>query len=456
MDDLGGRLKPRATTEARALRLALPGAVLMLLGWLWMALPAGAQANSNVAEYMEVTGFVDEPSVSFIERRVNAAGSSGAAALIIRIDSPGGLDASIDPALDAIADSRVPVIVWVAAGDARAGSAAAVIALAGHRLVMSPGATIGPVIPLDLKDFGGLSEEAEAAGGLLLAGVAAQAERDVDGAVLSQLEQEAIPAERAVELGLADGIDPNVQELLSGLKGVGVRSASGRVTYSDQPFMLRFVKMTVLERLIHSATLPEFAYLLLLVGLFGVIFELYNPGIGAAGLGGGVALMFSFHSFTALPTNWLAVTALLLSFLALGIDLRTQSLGPFSVGGLAAFIGGSLLLYAGAHPDLQLPLWAAVLGVLMTLGFFMQVMTSAIRARTARPLPGAEGIMGAVGIARTDISPDGQVMARGTLWRARTLGAAIGEGTAVKVRGISGLMLMVEPTSEELPFEERR
>lgn len=451
MDDSGGRLKPRTNRGAGALRRTLPGAVLILLGWLSMGLPAGARAEANVAAYMEVTGFLDEPSISFIERQVNAAGRGGATALIIRIDSPGGLDASIDPALDSIRDSKVPVIVWVAAGDARAGSAAAVLALAGHHLVMSPAATIGPAIPLDRADFGKLSAEARAADRQLLAGVVAQSERDVDQTALGLLENQAIPAERAVELGLADGIVPNVQELLAGLKGASLRSASGSVAFSDQPFTLSFVKMTVLERLIHSAARPEFAYLLLLLGLFGLIFELYNPGIGAAGLGGGVALMFSFYAFTELPTNWLAVSALLLSFFALGIDLRTQSLGPFSIGGLTLFIGGSLFLYSGAHSSLRLPLWAAGAGLLMTLGFFVQVMTSAIRARTAKPLPGAEGIMGAVGIARTDISPDGQVMARGTLWRARTLGAAIGEGTPVKVRGISGLMLMVEPTSEEPP-----
>jgi membrane-bound serine protease (ClpP class) len=415
------------------------------------ALPANAQAN--VAGYLELTGLLDEPSISFLEREVTAAQEGRVAALIVRIDSPGALDAAIAPAVEAIRSSRVPVIVWVAAGEAQAGSAAAALALSAHHLVMAPRATIGPAVPLDLKGLDQRGGQERSIDRRFLADVAASSERDLDTPALTALEREAIPAERARDLGLADAIAPNVQELLASLQGETVRSRSGTVTFSEQPFTLRFVKMTLLERLVHSAARPAFAYLLLLLGIFGLIFELYNPGIGAAGLGGGVALMFGFHAFTELPTSWPALAAVLVGLALLSMDLKTSSLGPFSVAGLLALAGGSLLLYAGAHPVLRMPLWAAFLGVAMTLVFFLQVMTSAIRARTAKPLPGADGIMGAVGIARTDISPDGQVMARGTLWRARTLGAAIGQGTPVKVRGISGLMLMVEPTSE-LPPEE--
>lgn len=427
----------------------------ILAGCLSLMSAAGAIEGpvADEAAYMEVTGFVDGSAVSFLERQIKAASARPeVAVLIIRLDSPGALDTSVEPAVAAIKASRVPVIVWVAAGKAQAGSASALLALASHRALMAPAATIGPLFPLDLREFGESPDIAAQRG--QVDQVTQDSPRTISRESLTLLEKEAIPAKRALELGIIDGTAPNVQELLLGLKGKTVRTGTGEVTFSDAPFRLRFVKMTVLERLVHSAARPETAYLLVLFGLFGLIFELYNPGIGAAGLAGGVAMGFSLYAFTILPTSWPALAAVLAAFLLLGKDLKTQSLGPFSIAGLILLAVGSLRLYGGAHPSLDLPLWAVIAGVLMTLSFYMQVMTSAIRARTAKPLPGADGIVGAVGIARTDISPDGQVMARGTLWRARTLGAAIGQGTAVKVLGTSGMMLMVEPTAEKVPEEE--
>lgn len=429
--------------------------VLLTVGAsLALAAPSVAQQPSGApdeAAYMEVTGFIDRPSVSFLERQIKQAGRSKVAVLIVRVDSPGVLDTSLQPALAAIRASRVPVIVWVAAGRAQAGSGAALLAVAAHRSVMAPAATIGPLLPLDLRDFGAPQAGSDRR---MVADASGFAPRRAAPASLAALERRPLPARRALELGLVDGLAPNIQELFLGLKGQTVRSGLVDVTFTDRPFRLRFVKMTVLERLVHSAARPDVAYLLLIFGLFGLIFELYNPGIGAAGLGGGVALAFSFYSFTVLPTRWGAVAAVLVAFALLGKDLSSQSLGPYSIAGLVLLGAGGWFLYAGAHPALRMPVWAVIAGVLVTLSFFMQVMTSAIRARTARPLPGADGIIGAVGIARTDISPDGQVMARGTLWRARTLGAAIGQGTAIKVMGVSGLMLMVEPTSDKVPEEQ--
>ncbi|MGQ0679275.1 MAG: NfeD family protein [Actinomycetota bacterium] len=428
-----------------SLRTALAAAAILLgLGG-----SAAAQTGSPEAAYMEVTGFVDRASVSFLSREISsAAGSERSALIIVRIDSPGAMDADLGPVLGAIAASTVPVVAWVAAGEAQAGSGAGLIALAAHRTVMSPGATLGPLDPLDLRDFG----KAESVDGIIDRALPGP---ELTPGALAAVRGARVGADEAVELGLADAQAPNVQELLLGLKGLSIRSGRVDVALSDEPVQLRFVKMALLERLVHSAARPEIAYLLLLIGLFGLIFEIYNPGIGFAGVGGGVALAFSFQAFTVLPAYWPAVAALLIGFAVMGRDMKTQSLGPLSYLGLVLLAGGSLLLYRGAHPEISLPLWAAVFGLLMTLAFFVQVMTSAIRARTAKPLPGAEGIIGAVGLARTDLAPDGQVMARGTLWRARTLGGAIGQGSPVKILGVSGLMLMVEPTAEKVPEAEQ-
>lgn len=414
--------------------------VLVLVGLSMLATSGealGASSRPNTADYIEVSGVID-PSVSkFLSRQIRAADPDDTGAVILRIDTPGALDASVLPALEAIRDSQVPVIVWAAPGDAQAASAGALLLMAGHYSVMSEQATLGPLEPLDIKQFG---REA-------VTGAPEQLE-GFDSQVLEQLRSGPLPADRALELGLIDAVAPNVQQLLQSLQGLQIDTPSGTVTLSEDPLVLTFMKMGLMERLAHAATQPGYAYLLLVLGLFGLLFELYNPGVGGAAVFGGILLAFSFYALTLLPTSWLAVAGILVAFALMTMDLRTMSLGPLSWGGLALLVVASFRMYPDAHPALAMPLWAPVAGVALTMVFFVQAMTSAIQARTAKPIAGSEGIVDAVGVARTDVAPDGQVMARGTLWRARTLGMAIAEGTPVKVMGVSGLTLMVEPTDE--------
>ena len=428
---------------------------LIALGLLALAFPATSEAapveaaeQSTVADYVEVSGALDSSAVSFLLRQINASRAAGSALVILRIDTPGALDAPIGPVLHSIVESTVPVLVWVAPGDAEAGSSGALLALAGHLTIMSPGATVGPAYPLDLRDYrgGGTTDDGTVAEEIQE--VAAEGNKQLGPQAVDRLVSEALTAEEAVDLGVADGIEPTVQELLQSIRGVEVPLLDGSATIPDEPLTLRFVKMGVLERLSHSAMRPEYAYLLLLIGFFGLIFELYNPGLGAGGVAGTIALGFSLYAFTALPVSWIAVGLLVLAIWLLTWDLSRGTLAILSILGVVCLIAGTFTLYSGSHPAIRLSWWAAIGGIVLTVLFFVSVMTSAIRARTAKPLPGSDGILEAVGVARTDIAPDGQVMARGTLWRARTLGAAIGQGTAVKVKGISGLMLMVEPTNE--------
>lgn len=424
---------------------------LVALGVLALGFPAASEAapaQPNVADYVEVSGYLDSSAASFLLRQISSAQEDGSTVIILRLDTPGALDASLGPVLNAMSESRVPIVVWVAPGDAEAGSAGVLLALAGHLTVMSPGATIGPAHPLDLRDYRGEAAGDDGTTADAVKEVAAESNKDLGTEAVERLVSTTLQAEEAAGLGVADGIEPTVQELLQSLRGRSIELLDGSVTIPDEPPTLRFVKFGLLERLTHTAMRPEYAYLLLIIGFFGLIFELYNPGLGAGGIAGSIALGFSFYAFTALPVSWIAVGLLVLAFFLLTWDLARGTLAILSILGAVCLIAGTFMLYGGSHPAIRLSWWAAIGGIVMTVLFFVSVMTSAIRARTARPLPGADGILEAVGVARTDIAPDGQVMARGTLWRARTLGAAIGQGTAVKVKGISGLMLMVEPTNE--------
>ncbi|MEO7804819.1 MAG: NfeD family protein [Actinomycetota bacterium] len=316
-------------------------------------LSSAEAATTNVVDFIEVDGFLDEVSAAFVIDQIQVASDREDAALVIR-DNTRGVLTAIGPLASALRESSVPVVLWAG------------------------------------------------------------------GSLESRLGQE---VDLVVNVA-------TTRELLEKL-----------VAVAPSPYQLRFHKMSLLDRMKHSAARPVSAYLLLLLGLFGVMFELYNPGIGAAAVSGGVTWAFGFQALTVLPTSWWALALFVLGLVCFQLDLRRGAFGLLTAAGIGSCSVGSALLF---DAPLRLPVWSVVVGVAMVLVFFLSVMTAAIRARTARPIAGADSLVGTSGTARTDISPTGQVMARGTLWRARTLGAAIAQGTEVRIRGVSGLILIVE------------
>jgi membrane-bound serine protease (ClpP class) len=206
--------------------------------------------------------------------------------------------------------------------------------------------------------------------------------------------------------------------------------------------------MNLLQRLLHAVTNPDIAYFLILVGTFGIIFELYNPGIGLAGILGGVSLLLGFYALSVLPTNWVGAFLVILGVVFFLIDLQAAGLGIWTVGGVVSLIAGGVLLFSGASPELQVSPWTIVAAVAIAVLFFVSVMTAAMRVRLRRPITGEEALVGAIGEAKTDIAPEGTVVTKGTLWRARTMETGIAAGSKVKVMATEGLVLLVEPMHE--------
>lgn len=385
---------------------------LAAAGVLATGAPVQAEQSTVVVEYVEITGLIDPSTSSHLLREIRNANLEGAGAMIIRLDSAGGVEAPLDELVEAISTSRTPIVVWVAPSGARAESAAFFLLEAAPIGVMSPGAWAGNWRPSDFTLQSATRR-----------GPAALATRTVG-------------ATEALRLALIDYTAASLPEVLEGLRE--------HPDLKGRTFIPRFHKMTSLERLQHGATRPSAAYLLLLLGAFLIIFEVYNPGVGGAAVAGGVALYFAFYGLSVLPVRWFGVGLVILGLGLLTYDLRELRLGPASVAALLAFGAGSFFAFPSFPNEVALGWLTIASGVILTLMFFIPVMTQALKARTARPIAGADKVIGTTGIARTDIAPDGQVSAGGTLWRARTLGAAIGEGSAVEIKGVSGLVLMVE------------
>jgi membrane-bound serine protease (ClpP class) len=431
--------------------LALGSLLGGLLALASPALPARAAASpaqssaSPAVDFFELTGVIDPASAGSLIQEIDAAERSGSQALIIRVDSPGGLKIDVSSVVDHVAASKVPIVAWVAPRGATAAGAAAFVAAAASIAVMAPGTTIGPALPADLS----LPRTGSSANAIAyLRQVAAGNGRNIEPLATGST---ALTDAAAAKAGVITFQAGQLSTLFNNLQGRTVTVGGRSVQLSVAGATLRFHKMSFPARVEHAASRPAVAYMLLLLGLFGLIFELYFPGIGAAALMGGAALVLALYGMTILPTSWAALCLVVAGVVAFVPDLHTGGLGIPTAAGAVALLAGSIVLFPHAQAGLQLPWWAIAAGEAGTLLFFISIMTAALRARSARPPVGVENLVGTVGVARTDLIPDGEVTAAGNLWRARTLGAAIAEGTPVRVRSVSGLLLVVEPVEQAEP-----
>lgn len=412
-----------------------------------MFIGSPASSQSGGVEFIDISGVIDPVTSRFVERQIDRAADAEAKLLIVRMDTPGGLDSSMREIVRELLNAPIPVAVWVAPPGARAASAGVFITYSAHIAAMAPGTNIGAAHPVNLGGETDDVTEQKVTNDAVeyIVGIAKLRGRDVGFAEDAVRESASLDAERAMESGVVEIVTPSLDQLLSEIDGRVVVVAPDREVEIDlEGAQVTFHKMSLLERLLHVVVTPEIAFLLLMIGFYGIIFELYNPGIGAAGVLGGVALILGFYALSVLPTSWAGVGLIVLAVAFFAIDLHTAGLGVFTVGGTVALIAGGLLLFAGADPEFRLAWWAIAGAVLVSLLFFVGVMTAAVRARMAKPVSGAEGLVGTIAEARTDIAPEGQVFARGTLWRARTAGVAVGKGDKVKILGVVGLTLMVE------------
>ena len=423
---------------------------VMALGFLMPAGVAGSQERGAI-DFIEVEGVIDPVVSRYMLRQIDDATERGSHAVVIRMDTPGGLDVSMREMVQKILGSKIPVVVWVAPSGARAASAGVFITYASHVAVMAPGTNLGAAHPVNLGEE--LDEVMSAKvtndAAAYIRSIATQRGRNADWAERSVRESASITSAEAEKIDVIDFTAGSPRTLLDRLDGREVQVAPERtVQLETSEVEIRFHKMGLLERLLHTAVRPEVAYMLILLGFYGLIFELYHPGIGAAGVLGGVSLILGFYALSVLPTSWAGVALIALAVAFFLVDLHVAGFGVFTAGAVVALIAGSLLLFSGAGPELGLAWWAIAGAVLGSLLFFVGAMTAAIRARLSKPISGSEGLIGTTGIAKTEIAPEGRVAARGTLWRARTAEGAIAEGSQVRIRSVTGLLLIVEPVPE--------
>ena len=443
--------------------------VLVILGLAGSLAFAACGASDDrpagpTLDLVEVTGVIDPVTEDYLNSRLDGAERDRVEVVVVQLDTPGGLDISMREIVQNILDSRVPVVVWVAPRGARAASAGTFITYSANLAYMADATEIGAATPVNLggSDIGGtLEDKVVNDAAAFISELAVERGRNSEWAESAVREAASIGATEAARIGVVDGVVSSLDGLMETLDGETVETADGKKetleTWDEAAgapaVAVRFQDMNPIQRLLHIITDPEIAYMLLLIGAFGIIFELYNPGIGLAGILGAVSLLLGFYALSVLPTNWVGVALVALAIVFFLVDLQTAGLGIWTIGGSAALVAGGMLLFAGASPELRLSGWAIAAAVGLTLIFFMSVMTAALRVRLRRPITGEEAMVGEVAQAKTDIAPEGTVLTKGTLWRARTMETGIAAGSRVKVMATEGLVLLVEPLHDD---EEER
>jgi membrane-bound serine protease (ClpP class) len=427
-------------------------AVLALLWAVFVAPlaapPAAAQGPAVVR--IRVAGVIAPASALFIQRAIREAEESSAAALLIELDTPGGLLKSMDDITKAILNARVPVIVYISPSGARAASAGVFVTYAAHVAAMAPTTHLGAAHPVAVGS-GGTQDKTmlEKVTNDSVANIRALARRrgrNADWAEKAVRESVSVDDAEALRLGIVDLVAADVRELLTKVDGRTVQTEAGPVVLATRRAAIRPLEMDVGERLLDLLSDPNVGLILMTIALYGIIFELSNPGAILPGVVGAIALILALASFAILQVNAAGLGLLALSVLFFIVDIKVPTHGVLTVGGVLAFILGGMLLTNRQLPFLRVSLQVAILTALFTGGFFLFAVGAGIRAQRTKVRTGTERLVGAVGVARSALTPGGTVHVAGEMWTAEAEGGgSIREGDRVVVTGVDGLRLRVRP-----------
>lgn len=422
-----------------------------------------AAAQGRVATVLTVSGPIDPISARYVTRALDRAARDGSTLVVIELDTPGGLGSSMDDIVARIIASPVPVAVYVSPPGARAASAGVFIAMAAHVAAMAPGTHIGaahPVGPNGGDIPGAMGEKVLNDAVAKLKALADLRGRPAAWADDAVRRSSSITDTEAVSRGVVDLQASSLGDLLAKVDGRTVRTQEGPVQLRTSGIEVRRVGPTFIDAILAFLVNPNLAYILLTIGIFGVIFELTSPGAIAPGVAGAISLLLAFVGFGNLPTNIGGIVFIVLAVVLFIVDIKTPTHGILTAGGVVAFVLGSLLLFppwrgavprrlpAGAVPGLApspvgiSPAVIVVMTVLVT-AFFIFVLGKGILAQARRISFGTEALAGSVGTVVTGLSPDGQVLLAGEQWSARSVEGPLGPGVKVEVVGREGLSLLV-------------
>jgi len=426
----------------------LVGVTLLLALWPALGVQAQTPATGRTVKELTLDGAVDPFIARYLKSGIESAARDGASAVVIRIDTPGGLDSSMRTIVKAITNSRVPVLCWTGPSGARAASAGTFIMMACPWSAMAPGTNIGAAHPVGIN--GGI--EKQKATNDAAAFIRSLAERNgynPDWAVRAVTQSATLSAEQAVQQTppVTKPIATSIPNLLGQADGKTVRVGSdakqvtidttGAATVEQSPGLG--------ASLLHGLIDPNLAFIFFYLGIILIIVELLHPGVSVPGILGTLLLVAAFLSFGVLPVQLGGVVLLVASAVFYLLELKHPGIGLPAVGGTICLILGGLLLFDPSVPDVRVSRWLLLVVPTLVVAFFAVVVQAALEARRQPPMIDVDQLYGEEGVALTDLAPRGEVRVRGEHWSARAAHDSIRAGTVVRVVGRDGLKLVVVP-----------
>ncbi|MBI1920441.1 MAG: nodulation protein NfeD [Geobacter sp.] len=420
--------------------------VIAMCWMVFFLLPAARAfaAEGKPIHVLAISDPVTPVTADYLHGALKSAAESGAELVLVEIDTPGGLDTAMRQMVKDIMASPVPVVVHVAPSGARAASAGAVITLAADIAAMAPGTNIGAAHPVNLgeKPDNVMEQKVVNDAEAYLRGIAEKRGRNAALAGRMVRESLSLPAEEALKEGVIDLIAADRADILRKLDGRELQRGGNSVVLRTVGARIEFREMSARQRILSVIGNPNVAYVLLMIGILGIFFELSNPGVILPGVFGGISLILAFFAFQTLPVNYAGVLLILLALILFILEVKVVSHGMLTVGGVISMVLGSLMLFESPEPYLRVSWQVIVITVAATVIFFLFAVTKALKAYRKKPATGAEGLVGERGKADTDIAPEGKVFVRGEYWEAWS-DEPISAGEKIEVVAVEGMRVKV-------------
>jgi membrane-bound serine protease (ClpP class) len=425
-----------------------PKPMIVILLCLFALLVASSASAAKGDVYVVVINDAISPGIAeFINSSIEQAEKEEAACLIIEMDTPGGLAESMRLIIKGILGSRVPIVVFVAPRGARAASAGVMITMAADVAVMAPGTNIGAAHPVGAggKDISGKMSEKVINDMVAHAkSVAEKRGRNQEWVEQAIRESVSVTETEALKENIIDLIAEDTDDLIRQLNG---RKIADKGELKLDKAQKVIVEPSLRTNILKTISNPNIAYILLMIGLAGLYFELSHPGAIFPGVIGGISLILAFFALQTLPVNYAGILLIVLAIILFIMEMKISSYGLLSVAGVVSLLLGSLMMFKSSDPDMGLSLTVLLPTLILISGFFVFVAGLVFRAQISKPKTGTKGLVGEIGIVKKALAPEGKVFVHGELWNARSQ-KAIDENCKVRVTNVVNLMLEVELANE--------
>jgi membrane-bound serine protease (ClpP class) len=420
--------------------------VLAALAVLAVGLPGSAALAAPPVSLIELDGAITPITVRLLDTAIARSRAERAQALVVMLNTPGGLERSMRSMVQSILNADIPVIVYVGPTGARAASAGVFITMAGHVAAMAPATNIGAAHPVAAG--GGqmdkeMSKKVENDAAAFARSIATERGRNVEWAEQAVRSSVSATEREAVKLKVVDLVADSVPDLLAKIDGRVVKTPKGSVTLATKDAAVTPIAVGFRDRFLALITDPNVAYILMMVGMLGIFFELSTPGAILPGVLGGISLILAFFAFQSLPINWAGLLLILFGLALLVAEIKIVSHGILTIGGVVSMVLGSMMLYDAPDSGLRIS-WLVIIPTVGAMaGLVIAAVSMGLRALYRPASTGAAGMMGQVGVVKRALDPEGQVLIGGELWQAVAEDGPVAAGEVVRVARMDGLTLTV-------------